>query len=134
MQNHGPGRTLPSNTPDDYGKVPVVVDDTASQTGVALQPTSSVVSKTATYTASWGDVVLADGSGGAFAVTTPDADEAAAALTKEFTVLRTGATGTITVTAASGTINGASSVTLTTQYTGWRIVSDGTNFFALPNT
>ena len=72
-------------------------------------------------------VVFADASGGNFAITLPDAADCPG---KDFLILDTGSSGTITLTPDAGdTINGSSSKTLTTQYTAIHLRSDGANWY-----
>lgn len=94
----------------------------ASVAGLAA---SQVVAKTTTYTAVNHDLVLASASGGAFTVTLP-----AVAAGAFVTVKKTDSSANVvTVSPASGTIDGASSVALSVQYESYDFVSDGTNWF-----
>lgn len=85
----------------------------------------TVVSKTTTYTAASGELVLADASGGAFTVTLP-----AVASGATCTVKKTDSSiNAVTVSPASGTIDGAATVRLTAQNASFDLMSDGTNWF-----
>ncbi len=75
-----------------------------------------------TYTANDGDVIIATVT---TAITSPPSVEGA-----YFEVISNGASITATVTPATGTVNGASTVTVTTQYTKKTFRCDGTNWFA----
>lgn len=92
----------------------------------------AVTSKTANYTIlSTDDVILCDGSGGAFTVTLP---AAASNTGKRFYIVKTDADigEPITVDGnASETINGALTTTLNTQNECLVVISDGTNFLIL---
>ena len=75
------------------------------------------------------DVLLADTTGGSFAVTLPDATTYAG---RRFEVKKMVAANTMTLTAAgSDTIDGAATVAVTTQYASYSLVSVRT---ALPAT
>jgi hypothetical protein len=76
----------------------------------------------ATYTAQDGDVIIASIS---TAITSPPAVEGA-----YFEVYSNGASITATITPATGLVNGAATVTVTTQYTKKSFRCDGTNWFA----
>lgn len=54
----------------------------------------------------------------------------AASLKGRTEVHQTVVAGTLTLVAPTGTINGAGSITITVQYAGLSITSDGTNYFA----
>jgi hypothetical protein len=82
----------------------------------------NVVSKTSTYAANNLDCVLANGT---FTVTTPTT-----ALDAAIIVKNTG-TGTITVSPASGTIDGGASSSLPVQWESKSYISDGTNWFVI---
>lgn len=91
----------------------------------------TVVTVTAAYTANANDYhIIADGTGGSFAVTLPAAS--AALVGREFVVWSKTTSGTITVKTAGGTINGAAAgtgVALTaTTIGGARAICDGTNW------
>lgn len=82
---------------------------------------ASVVSKTGAYTAVSGEVILASGT---FTVTIP------ITANSQITVKNIG-TGTITIAPASGTIDGAATFPLDSQYASVSIVSDGTNAYVV---
>ena len=85
---------------------------------------------TAAFTITLDDeLILADGTAGAFAVTLPNARQAWG---RTFVVKRTGAAGTITVTAAgTATIDGIATYALTVQYQSVSVQSDGVNWWIL---
>lgn len=87
----------------------------------------NTVLKTTTYSVALDDYrILCDGSTGAFQVNLPSAF---GVIGRELEIVRTGATGTITVAAVAGeTINGGASITLTTQWEQADLVSDGINW------
>jgi hypothetical protein len=87
----------------------------------------TVQSKATTYTAVNGDIVLADATGGTFAVTLP---AVAAGLIVDIKKVDASANA-VTITPASGTIDGAATVALTTRYASRSMVSDGTSWFLL---
>lgn len=90
----------------------------------ATVPTT--VTKTANYTTTWGEVVLANANGGAFTVTLP----AATAARSRITVKKTDSSANaVTIAPAAGTIDGAASVQITAQYEARDFVSDGSNWF-----
>lgn len=74
-------------------------------------------------------VVLADATGGAFTVTLPNAYGRMGQ--QPIFVKRTSAANNITVASAGGTIDGAATQTLASQYAVKGFVSDGTNWWAL---
>lgn len=95
----------------------------SSETSVA----STVVAKTAAYSAADGDVVLANASGGAFTVTLP-----APASGVKVTVKNVGATGIVTVGPhAAETIDGADHYVLPTQYLSRDFLSNGTDWWVV---
>lgn len=90
-----------------------------------LQSDGSVLSATAAVALTpTDDLVLADATAAAFAVTLPKASENKG---KEFTIARTNVgANAVTITAASGdTINGAASVALGAQYASRTVRSSG---------
>lgn len=88
---------------------------------------ATVQTKTTTYTAADHDLVLASASGGAWVLTLP-----AVGAGKWVTVKKTDSTANaITVTPASGTIDGAATYPITSQYVSRDFVSDGTNWFVV---
>lgn len=95
-----------------------------------LPATNNVVSVTNTYTARVNDtVILCDMTIGGYQVTLP---APATVPGKQFMILKTDATANaITIAGASGNINGSASKNTSTQYDGWTVVSDGSNYFIL---
>lgn len=93
----------------------------------ALDLQRSVATKTTTYTAAAGDVLLCDASGGAFTVTLP----AAAATVRPILVKKVDASGNaVTIDGAgSDTIDGALTIALSTQYEAVELWCDGTNWW-----
>ncbi len=85
---------------------------------------------TAAFTITLDDeLILADGTAGAFAVTLP---AARIAWGRTFVVKRTSAAGTITVTAAgTATIDGIATYSLSVQYQSVSVQSDGVNWHIL---
>jgi hypothetical protein len=69
------------------------------------------------------EIVLASGTSTITLPTTPVAG-------RRYTIKNSG-TGTITITSASGTIDGAANVTLTVQYSSFDFVSDGTSWYTV---
>lgn len=87
----------------------------------------TVQTKTTTYTAVAGDIVLASASGGAWALTLP-----AVASGAWVTVKKTDSSANaITVTPASGTIDGAATYVIDTQYVSRDFVSNGTDWLVV---
>jgi hypothetical protein len=88
----------------------------------------ALVTKTANYTmAALDGIILANGT---FAITLPDVTLADVVIGKRFTVKNIG-TGTVTISPAAGTIDGAATFTLLTQYSSVDFVTDGTNWFTV---
>ncbi len=89
---------------------------------------TTVVSKTANYTVGVLEgISLFDTTAGNIAVTLP---AAAGALGREYIIKRTSAgANTLTITPASGTIDGAANTTISAQWGVVRLFSDGTNWF-----
>jgi hypothetical protein len=112
---------LPTFLGRELGNVERAIKDTA------VRPVRAV---TAAFTVTLDDgLVLADGTAGAFAVTLPNAR---IAWGRTFVVKRTGAAGTITVTAAgTATIDGIATYALTVQYQSVSVQSDGVNWWIL---
>jgi len=106
-----------------FSSDPSVASDLATKNYVDSQITSkyTVVSKTTTYTAVSYDDVWCNGT---FTVTSPSP-----ATNVRFKVANEG-TGAITVSFASGTFKGNSSMILGTQYSSVELSSDGTNWQA----
>lgn len=90
-----------------------------------LSPRTSTT-QTGAYTASVNETVLCDASGAAFTVTLPPVDDST-----HVTVKKTDSSANaVTVDSPnSETIDGASSVSLASQYDTVTITSDGTNYF-----
>lgn len=102
---------------------------TEAEAAAAYQALSvSVVSKTANYTITTSDsVVLCDASGGAFTITLP----AASGLTgRRFDVKKTDSSAlAVTIDGnASETIDGSTTIALTTQYESVTLLCDGSNW------
>lgn len=87
----------------------------------------TVVTKTTTYTAVTGDIVLASASGGAWALTLPAVTAGATVTVKK----TDSSANAVTVTPASGTIDGASTLVINSQYDSFDVVADGTNWWIL---
>lgn len=88
----------------------------------------AAVAKTTTYAMVAGDtVILGNTASGGFTVTLPTAVGA----TRAYTVKKIAAANTLTVASASGTIDGAATVTIVVQYESITVVSDGTNWFVV---
>jgi hypothetical protein len=85
---------------------------------------SNVVTKSANYTAVAGDIVLCTAGGGGFTVTLPAATINSQVIVKKID----GGAGTITISPAAGTIDGAGSQSITTRYQSYTLVADGTNW------
>jgi len=88
---------------------------------------TALANKTAAYTITATDsTITGDASGGAFTVTLPTA---ASITGRQYTIKRTNATNNITV-ACNGaeTIDGATTKTLGTQWAGFTVQSNGTNW------
>jgi len=85
----------------------------------------NVTTQTADYTASDGDVVLADASGGAITITLPSPSTNAWVQVKK----TDSSTNAVTVDGGGNNIDGASSFDITTQYESYTMVSDGSNWF-----
>lgn len=97
--------------------------------GVAFQ-IGAIAAKITTYVMVFTDhTILANASGGAFAVTLPSVSTTVG---YEFVIKKTDSSANIvTVTPASGTIDGAASFALTTQYQSITVQSDGTNWWLI---
>jgi hypothetical protein len=122
------GRKISATAPTD-GQV--YAYDATSGTFIATTPsagtTYTVATKTTTYTAAPGDVLLCDASGGAFTVTLP----AAAGATSSISVKKSDASANaVTIDGdASETIDGATTRALSTQYEAVTLWSDGTSWW-----
>lgn len=95
--------------------------------GSSRPAAKTFVTKTSAYTITLNDnVVFCDGSSGAFTVSLPTA---ASASGYEFNVVRTGATGTITIDPnGTETISGDTTLDLTSQWDSVVFMSNGTNW------
>lgn len=78
-----------------------------------------------TYAVTGGTVFVCDPSGGGFTFTLPEANQNTGRL---IIVKHVGASGTITVASAGGTIDGETSVLVTQQWSAVHFVSDGSNW------
>jgi hypothetical protein len=88
----------------------------------------NMVSKTANYTASENDGVLADASGGAITVTLPTPATGANVAVKKVD----SSSNSVTVSqSGTETIDGSASITLTEQYEALTLWSDGTDWFIM---
>lgn len=136
-ENDGTGWNVPGNLDAEgfsINGVPIVpgggVTSVNGLTGiVVLTIGNPVVSTVADVAATYGQVILADATGGPITVTLP----APAAGTHETNfVKKIDASGNaVTVVSASGLIDGAASQTLTTQYNSFQYATNGTNWFTL---
>lgn len=107
-------------TDNNDGTVTVDVTDTIGDSYILTTVTSD-------YTASDNEIVLADASGGALTVTLPGPESDVRSVVKKID-----ASNNVTVaTPGSETIDGQSSLTLSSQYTSREITSDGTNYFII---
>jgi hypothetical protein len=95
--------------------------------GVAL----GITAKTANYTATASDyTVLVDATSGAVTITIPNATSFKTG--KIFTVKKTDASANnVSISIATGTVDGAASITWNTQYQSYTIQSDGTNWYVI---
>jgi len=88
----------------------------------------SVVTTSSDYTATDGEFVLADSSTSAITITLPSPAENARVGVKK----TDSSTNTVTVSPAGAeTIDGASSLTIDTQYESYTLISDGTNWYII---
>ena len=95
------------------------------RTSIAPMTVASGVSSNTTLTTQ--SFVSVDASGAARTITLP----AVATVTKPITVMKKDSSANaVTVSPASGTINGAASVNITTQYAGLTFYPDGSNWLA----
>jgi len=88
---------------------------------------TNVVSVTSNYTASVGDVVLVDASGGAVTITLPSPSSGAVVNVKKVD----SSTNAVTIDGGGANIDGQPSIQITTQYESYTLVSDGTNWWII---
>ena len=122
--------TSPQVSANDWFRLGQVLRDHAESINQAasgnLFPSVSVAT---TYSAGSGDLVIYVVPSGTFTVTLPLARDMQ---NKKVTVKRANnTTHTITIQGASGNIDGAASVTLTTAYQARTFHSDGTNYWGI---
>ena len=114
---------------DEEDNIPGALD-TSSLTATFAKPDTDVAVKTTTYTmvaADLGTVITGNTTGGGFTITLMSA--ATATNGRGITIKHTGTANTLTIArAGSDTIDGATSVALTTQYNAVELVSDGANW------
>jgi len=97
-------------------------------TASELMASWSVVSKSSDYTASNNEFVLVDASGGAVTITLPSPSSGGKVGVKK----TDSSTNTVTISpSGSETIDGASSLTIDTQYQSYTLISDGTNWYIM---
>lgn len=103
-----------------------IADGTSWYGTISGPESGSVVTKTAAYTANYGDTVLANATTSAFAVTLP-----AASLNTMVMVKKVDLTSNVVTVTAIGTskIDGNATFTLTNPYDSVSLVSDGTNWW-----
>jgi hypothetical protein len=107
-----------------WGAAGIVLGAPGVPSWAALTTASVVTQPTANYAMYADDeIVLASGTSTITLPTTPVAG-------RRYTVKNSG-TGTITITSASGTIDGAATAVITSQYNSLDFVSDGTNWFTV---
>lgn len=101
--------------------------DSASVAGESVKTAvTTSTTQTGAYTANTDETVLADASSAAFTVTLPPVDTSTYVTVKK----TDSSSNAVTVaTPNSETIDGASSVSLSSQYGMVTVVSDGTNYF-----
>lgn len=95
----------------------------ADASGLEWASVFNLKQKTTTYAALPSDYVQADGTSGAFAVTVPITVGTTVVVQK----IDSTEANTITITPASGTINGAATLAINDQYQGYMLYGDGTN-------
>jgi len=87
----------------------------------------NVVTVISNYTASSGDVVLADASGGAITITLHAPQANAIVNVKKID----SSTNPVTIDGAGANIDGEASIQITTQYESYTLISDGTNWWII---
>ena len=87
----------------------------------------NVVTVSSNYTASRGDVVLADASGGAITITLPPPQANAIVNVKKID----SSPNPVTVDGGGANIDGQASIQTTTQYESYTLVSDGSNWWII---
>jgi hypothetical protein len=114
-------------TQEDFDDAPIDrAADVAEPTPILTDLT--VRTKTGNYTASHGDVILADATGGSITITLPAAAEG-----RQVTVKRVNS-GSNTVTIdppGSVTVDGAATLAVGAQWASKTVISDGVNWFSV---
>jgi len=87
----------------------------------------NVVTVSSNYTASRGDIVLADASGGAITITLPAPQANAIVNVKKID----SSTNAVTVDGGGANIDGQASIQMTTQYESYTFISDGSNWWII---
>ena len=122
-----------TNAPDAMAALNTILSEHGLSADYSMQAQwlpMNTAAVTTTYAVQGKDkVVLADGTGGAFTVTLPDARLRKNA--QPITIKRTSAAGNITIASAGGTIDGAATVTLAAQYALRTVISNGTNWIVI---
>lgn len=113
----------------DDGDGTATLDVSATDTDTNTQNPSSVTTQTGTYTASVGEVVLADASGGAFTVTLPTADSGMCPVVVK--KIDSSSNAVTVATPNNETIDGQASLSITNQYTTRSITSEGSNYYVI---
>ena len=112
--------------PEDAGDIAKAVWELSRETNEGLNRAArDAKPKTSSYTMDplRDRIILADGT---ITITLPDAAEADHT---EYTVVRTGAAGTVTVDTGGGDINGAATVSLSSQFDTVTVASNGSDYF-----
>ena len=91
--------------------------------------TWNVKEKTEDYSAKFKDFVLANANGGAITITLPAVSTPFIGARIEVKKIDSSTNAVTIATADSATIDGASTITLSTQYEAYTMVSDGSNWF-----
>ena len=123
------GLDVTTPTEGQGNSLPPELNDSDREIKTVLKNQYAVAAKTGTYALLVSDSMIT--CSGTFTVTLPTvSDVASSTFTKHYIVLNIG-TGTITIARNGVNINGAASdLTLTTQYSGYHLWTDGTNWFA----